>query len=269
MGETGPQMAHSEAVGEAICSTASGAAAFVRRRRQARHGRASRRLFLCLAAAMVVFPLIAGTALADAISVDAGPFSWDGSFPRQCPHGYDQGMWGPIHDQDPGTPGTQITVVTTQAVNCIEYHWTDCEGNETRTTSGLLLRDDFAENSLTSYTQASEGSQSPTWTFTSGLLNQTRRTYATASLRRDSVSGATCASAYLTPKFGSEAIVDLLVATGAKDSTNKAFLGSAPRPPPSSAGPPGLGRSLPLRPTPPPVAPTVRCGCTSTTGSST
>jgi RHS repeat-associated protein len=96
-----------------------------------------------------------------------------------------------------------------------------------RTTTGLLARDDFGSNSLSTYTQASEGSSSPTWTFTSGLLNQTVWAYATASLRRNTISGAACASAYLTPKAGSQ--VDLLVATGAKDSTNTAFLGYSAR----------------------------------------
>ncbi len=89
-----------------------------------------RRALAVLIAGCASLLLFAAPVFADAIIVDAAPFSWDGSFPHLCPHGATEGMWGPIRDQDPGTSGTQIAVVTTQPIDWLEYHWTDCEGIE-------------------------------------------------------------------------------------------------------------------------------------------
>ena len=100
----------------------------------ASHGPEKRRalvkLLLGLGVALALLLVLAAPALADSIIAQANDWTWDNSWPMWCPHGYTEGMCAPVVDQDPGTPGINVWVVTTASVNYVEYHYFNCTGDD-------------------------------------------------------------------------------------------------------------------------------------------
>jgi RHS repeat-associated protein len=91
-----------------------------------------------------------------------------------------------------------------------------------RTTSGLLLRDDFASDTLSSYTTATQ-SGTPSWSINSGVLSQTTAS-AVGSLTRNEITTAKCATALVALKASSPS-ASLLVGTGQREGSGLGFPG--------------------------------------------